>query len=216
MFSRHAATFIALLLLIAPLSTQAQTTDQSLTIGAKEVLLDVIARDKKGRNVRDLKPEEIEIYEDGVKQTITSFRLLETTVAATTIANTSTSFPVDPSRPVNLVTMVFDNLDNSSRKLAREAALDFVNTGMQQNVMVAVYTVSNRFYVLQSFTTDKDKVRQAIELATNRAEGQYPDVSRKIVEQMEIIANSADFGPGAGAPAVAQAGVISSANPAWA
>ena len=169
MFSRHAATFIALLLLIAPLSTQAQTTDQSLTIGAKEVLLDVIARDKKGRNVRDLKPEEIEIYEDGVKQTITSFRLLETTVAATTIANTSTSFPVDPSRPVNLVTMVFDNLDNSSRKLAREAALDFVNTGMQQNVMVAVYTVSNRFYVLQSFTTDKDKVRQAIELATNRA-----------------------------------------------
>ena len=159
MFSRHAATFIALLLLIASLSTQAQTTDQSLTIGAKEVLLDVIARDKKGRNVRDLKPEEIEIYEDGVKQTITSFRLLETTVAATTIANTSTSFPVDPSRPVNLVTMVFDNLDNSSRKLAREAALDFVNTCMQQNVMVAVYTVGNRFYVLQSFTTDKDKAR---------------------------------------------------------
>lgn len=211
MFSRGITTFIALFVCLTPFPTPAQTNDQSLKIGAKEVLLDVIARDKKGRNVRDLKSEEIEIYEDGVKQTITSFRLLETVMTSTT-AN-QTSFPLDPARPVSLVTMVFDNLDNSSRKLAREAALDFVNTGMQQNVMVAVYSVGNRFYVLQSFTTDKNKVRHAIDLATNRAEAQYPDVSRKMVEQIEIIANSADFGPGAGAPAAAQASVISSTNP---
>ncbi|HEX4946570.1 MAG TPA: VWA domain-containing protein [Blastocatellia bacterium] len=189
-----------------------QTGDQSLKLSAKEVLLDVIARDKKGRNVRDLKPEDIEVYEDGVRQSLTSFRLIETPVAATNAH--PTSFPVDPARPVNLVTMVFDNLDNSSRKLAREAALDFVNTGMHQNVMVSVYTVGNRFYVLQSFTADKDKVRQAIELATNRAETQYANVSRKMVEQMEIIANAADFGPGPNAPAAAQASVIATTNSA--
>jgi VWFA-related protein len=211
MFSRRVITFLGLFCFVAPLVVRAQMTDQPLKIGAKEVLLDVIARDKKGRNVRDLKPEDIEVYEDGVRQTITSFRLIETMVAVPN-AN-QTSFPVDPARPVNLVTMVFDNLDNSSRKLAREAALDFVNTGMHQNVMVAVYTVGNRFYVLQSFTTDKDKARQAIELATNRAETQYPSISRKIVEQMEIIANAADFGPGPNAPAAAQASVISSTNP---
>jgi VWFA-related protein len=211
MFSRCVPTFIALFL-FAPLpGVLAQTNEQTLRIGAKEVLLDVIARDKKGRNVRDLKPEDIEVYEDGVRQMITSFRLLETQV--NTASTNPPSFPIDPARPVNLVTMVFDNLDNSSRKLAREAALDFVNTGMHQNVMVAVYSVGNRFYVLQSFTTDKDKVRQAIELATNRAETQFPDVSRKMVEQMEIIANSADFGPGPNAPAIAQAAVISNTNP---
>ena len=212
MFSRRLPTIIALCLLLLPFQAAAQTSDQSLKIGAKEVLLDVIARDKKGRNVRDLKPEEIEIYEDGVRQTITSFRLLETPVNDT--SSKPPSFPVDPARPVNLVTMVFDNLDNSSRKLAREAALDFVNTGMHPNVMVAVYSVGNRFYVLQSFTTDKDKVRHAIDLATNRAEAQYPDVSRKMIEQIEIIANSSDFGPGAGAPAAAQASVIPNTNPA--
>jgi VWFA-related protein len=209
LFSPVIATFITLLFFVAP--SPAQTGDQTLSIGAKEVLLDVIARDKKGRNLRDLKPEEIEIYEDGVRQLITSFRLLETQV------NTSTanppSFPIDPARPVNLVTMVFENLDNSNRKLAREAALDCVNTGMHQNVMVAVYTVGVRFYVLQSFTTDKEKVRQAIEMTMGRAETQYPDVSRKMVEQMEIIANAADFGPGAGAPAAVQASVISSTTP---
>lgn len=215
MFYPGVIAFIVVFLFLVPFTahtqTPAQTNDQTLKIGAKEVLLDVIARDKKGRNVRDLKPEEIEIYEDGVRQTITSFRLLETQV------NTSTSnppsFPIDPARPVNLVTMVFDNLDNASRKLAREAALDFVNTGMHQNVMVAVYTVGIRFYVLQSFTTDKDKVRQAIEMATNRAEAQYADVSRKIVDQIEIIANSSDFGAGPGAPAVAQASAIPSTTP---
>jgi VWFA-related protein len=213
MFSRFISAFIILLLCSVPnyAQTPSQTGTQTLRIGAKEVLLDVIARDKKGRNVRDLKPEEIEIYEDGVRQTITSFRLLETQV--NTASTNPPSFPIDPARPVNLVTMVFDNLDNSSRKLAREAARDFVNTGMHPNVMVAVYSVGIRFYVLQSFTTDKDKVRQAIELATNRAETQFAEVSRKMVEQMEIIANAADFGPGASAPAIAQASVISSTNP---
>lgn len=215
MFFLRCLTFVALFSLIFPLLGKAQSNEQPLKISAKEVLLDVIVRDKKGRNVRDLKPEEIEVYEDDIKQTINSLRLIETSSGTIETAKPNpVSYPVDPSRPVNLVTMVFDNLDNSSRKLAREAALDFVNTGMRQNVMVAVYSVGNRFYVLQSFTTDKDKVRQAIELATNRAEVQYPDVSRKIAEQMEIVANSADFGPGAGAPAQAQAAVISNTNPA--
>ncbi len=218
MFGRNFFIVILLVIVSLPLSAQSQATDQSLKIGSKEVLLDVIARDKKGRNVRDLKSEEIEVYEDGVRQSIVSLRLIETdppTTSTTTTDKTNpTSFPVDPSRPINLVTMVFDNLDNSSRKLSREAALDFINTGMRQNVLVAVYTVGTRFYVLQSFTSDKEKVRQAIELATNRAEVQYASVSKNITAQMEIVANSADFGPGSGAPAQAQAAVISNSNPA--
>lgn len=209
--------FIAIFLIsfFTPLLAQTQTPNQALKIGSKEVLLDVIARDKKGRNVRDLKPEEIEIFEDGVRQTIASIKLIEAdpqtefTNAAKTV---QPSFPVDPARPINLVTMVFDNLDNSSRKLSREAALDFVNTGMRQNVLVAIYTVGSRFYVLQPFTSDKEKVRQAIELATTRAETQYGSVSKNIVTQMEIVANSSDFGPGAGAPAQAQASASSGTN----
>ncbi len=216
MLGRILVTTIFLLIFSAPSLAQTQTPDPSVKVGSQEVLLDVIARDKKGRNVRDLKPEEIEIYEDGVKQSIASIKLIETD-PQTEITNTKTaqpSLPIDPARPINLVTMVFDNLDNSSRKLSREAALDFVNTGMRQNVLVAIYTVGNRFFVLQPFTSDKEKVRQAIELATNRAEMQFSSVSKNIVAQMEIVANSSDFGPGAGAPAQAQASVISSSNPA--
>ena len=216
MLGRILFTAIFLIIFSTPSLAQTQTTDSSVKIGSKEVLLDVIARDKKGRNIRDLKPEEIEIYEDGIKQTIASIKLIEAD-PQTENANVKTaqpSLPVDPSRPINLVTMVFDNLDNSSRKLSREAALDFVNTGMRQNVLVAIYTVGSRFYVLQPFTSDKEKVRQAIVLATTRAETQYSSVSKNIVTQMEIVANSSDFGPGAGAPAQAQAAVISNTNAA--
>ena len=40
------------------------------------VLLDVVARDK-GRTVRDLRPDEIEMYEDGVRQETGNFRFLD-------------------------------------------------------------------------------------------------------------------------------------------
>ena len=169
-------------------------------------------RDKKGRNLRDLKPEEIEIYEDGVKQTIHSFRLTESD-PATGKTLSPTAIPLDVEHPINLVTMVFDNLDNSSRKLAREAALDFVNNPALSNVLISVYVMSQRFYVLQPYTSDRAKARQAIESATGRAETQYPNLSRQMVEQMQIIANAADFGPGPNAPPQAQGAVISNQNP---
>lgn len=194
---------------------------QSIRIGSEEVLLDVIVRDKKGRPVRDLKAEEIQVYEDSVKQKINSFRLLEfeggvidpsAKPSRSSTQLPSQPFDLDPSRQINLVSMVFDSLDANGRKLAREAALDFVATGMRSNVMVAGFTVSGRFYVLQQFTSSAEKVRQAIDLATGCSEVQYADVSKQMVEQMEIIANAADFGLPANAPAQAQAVVVPGAS----
>lgn len=177
-----------------------------IRIGSEEVLLDIIARDKKGRPVRDLKPEEVEICEDGVRQTLASFRLIETGAGAAgpatedARAKEGAGRELDPSRPINLVTMVFDNLDVNGRRLARDAALDFINTGMGANVMVAVFVVNDRFYILQSFTANREKLRRAVEAATGRAEKQFADVSQKIVEQLQIIANASDFGPPPGVP----------------
>ncbi|MCL6506865.1 MAG: hypothetical protein K6T59_07555, partial [Bryobacteraceae bacterium] len=42
----------------------------------QEVLLDLVVRDKRGRLVRDLRPEEIEVYDDGVPVKLTGFRLV--------------------------------------------------------------------------------------------------------------------------------------------
>ena len=43
---------------------------------ATEVALDLVVRDKKGRQVKNLKPGDVEIYEDGVRQQLLSFRMV--------------------------------------------------------------------------------------------------------------------------------------------
>ncbi len=42
----------------------------------QEVVLDLIVRDARGREVKNLKPADVEIYEDGARQDIRSFRMV--------------------------------------------------------------------------------------------------------------------------------------------
>src|SRR5689334_2589949 len=46
----------------------------AIRVTTTEVLLDLMVRDKHGRQVKNLKPDDVEIYEDGVRQKILSFR----------------------------------------------------------------------------------------------------------------------------------------------
>ncbi len=79
---RRFAAFAALVLSVALARGQttpppaAQATPEFRT-GTAVVLLDVIARDKKGRPVRDLKAEEIQVLENDQRCEIRSFRLVE-------------------------------------------------------------------------------------------------------------------------------------------
>jgi hypothetical protein len=50
---------------------------------AEEVLLDIVVRDKKGRLVRDIEQNEIEISDDGVTQKLKSFRLVVVAIPKT-------------------------------------------------------------------------------------------------------------------------------------
>src|SRR2546430_13791623 len=54
-----------------------QTASPTLHSTAQEVVLDIVFRDKKGRTIHDIRPEEIHVLEDGVEQKVTSFRLVE-------------------------------------------------------------------------------------------------------------------------------------------
>jgi hypothetical protein len=141
-FVRGALALMTLLLLGMTTSTaqqnkSAQPQQQpgtTIRIGSEEVLLDIVVRDKKGRPVTDLKESEIEVYEDGVKQQITSFRPInrseigsadgnQAALPASAAGPDTKSTTPDPTRQVNLVTMVFERLNNESRTLARQDLL---------------------------------------------------------------------------------------------
>ena len=79
---RRFAAFATLVLSVAlaraqtnpPVSPQAAPEFRT---GTAVVLLDVIARDKKGRPVRDLKAEELQVFENDERCEVRRFRLVE-------------------------------------------------------------------------------------------------------------------------------------------
>src|SRR5690349_1069797 len=85
----------------------------------REVLLDLVVRDKHHHAITDLRPEEVEVYEDGVRQTIKAFHDVqgkEQLQAERTVAKSGASSPVSHSelahplnslRQVNFVSIVF-------------------------------------------------------------------------------------------------------------
>ena len=181
------------------------------------VLLDIVVRDKKGNPVRDLRPDEVKVAEDGVPRDLTAFRLVEGQVSDDRVAGpVPAGLQPDPNRQVSLVTMVFDKiLDN--RQLSKQAALDFIANNMQSNVWISVFTIDQRLYLRQAFTQDPYLVKQAIFAATSTTsvaaaslagqaalEEQHAKEAKSIAEQAEAAA--AGSPTGAGAPNAAAIG----------
>ena len=73
-----ALLFLGGFFLCLPLAAQAPSpaAEPTAVIHAttREVLLDFVARDRHHHAITDLRPEEVEVYEDGVLQKVNSFR----------------------------------------------------------------------------------------------------------------------------------------------
>src|SRR5215831_15649905 len=101
-------TACATLLFVLPASAsfaQTQPAPQTtIKANVDEVLLDIIVRDKKGKPITDIKPDDLTILDSGVRQKVTAFRLVEGAEAVSTEgARTS----LDPLRQIRLVTLTF-------------------------------------------------------------------------------------------------------------
>jgi VWFA-related protein len=184
---RRFAAFAAIVLsvaLVTPLS-QATVAAQSpqgspeFRTGTAVVLLDVVARDKKGRPVRDLRAEELEVLENGQRCEVRSFRLVESQGTIEPGAAGAVAAPVAPvtppagtpaegqRAPFNLVTLVFDRMSLEDSRLAEKAARDFVERGMQARTQAAVFTIGRGLALGQPFTSDKEALLAAIAMATS-------------------------------------------------
>jgi len=163
------AALAAALLASIPLLAQQNAPQKKPTFEAQStvVLLDIVVRDKKGNPVRDLRPDEVKISEDGVPRDLTAFRLVEGQVSEDRVTGpVPAGLQPDPNRQVSLVTMVFDKvLDN--RQLSKQAALDFIANHMESNVWISVFTIDQRLYLRQAFTQDPYLLKQAIFAATS-------------------------------------------------
>jgi VWFA-related protein len=193
-------TSLSILVLLAVaaagLPSLAQTTqnkdqqEEVVRVGANEVVLDVVVRDKKGRVVKDLSPSDFEVYEDGVRQNVTSFRLVTRGAGASPSdgrvgAGAGPPPAASPNTPgaagrgverVGAVALVFDRLSPESRVRARQAALAYLGGGLTPEDLVGVFGIDLSLRVYQPFTNNEQLVRRGIEGAGSQ--NSAPNVSR--------------------------------------
>ena len=141
------------------LSAQSPETPPTTTVNVREVSLDLTVRDSKGKVVRNLKPEDVQILENGVAQKITALRFVE----GRDTAGPQTGAPSGQAalRTSNLVCIVFHNVDIHTRKFATEAVEEFVSKPLPAGTWVGVFSLGGGLSVMQQFTTDRNVVLQA-------------------------------------------------------
>src|SRR6266498_2590558 len=181
---RLSSIIVAVLIFSSVNSINSQTAprqqDQQVDvvkIRANEVSLDIVVRDKKGRPVRDLTAADFEVYEDGVRQQIGSFRFVlrqpteggNTTAGATSVREgpaPGVAAPRDVTSP-GVIALVFDRLSPEARALARKAGLAYAEEGITSGGFTGVFGIDQALRTIQSYTDSPELVRQAVERATS-------------------------------------------------
>jgi len=165
---------------VAQQVTPSQPSELVLHGGTREVLLDFVVRDKHQREVKDIRPEEVEIFEDGARQMLKSFQYRTGKESASDtpglIHYSSQSLKLDPLREINLVTMVFAGMSPMSRQQAAAMAHDFLRTEPGPNTWIGVFTLKYRLAVIQSYTADIQLLNKAVDRA---ATGQYQQFAKE-------------------------------------
>lgn len=168
------------ILFALPVVILAQAPTPIIRTTTTEVQLDLVVRDKKARVVRDLKPEEIQVLEDGVPQELRHFEFYdgkslgnsgEDRSPATPVAEARTPAPalsVNALRDVSIVTLVIGNLDPTGRKTTRDAVREFLKNEVLPNTYVGVYALLAPDYTLAAlapYNNDPDRISAAVERA---------------------------------------------------
>ncbi len=166
------------LLIALPLAAPAQAPEPSIKTTASEVLLDFVARDKSAHIIHDLRPDEVQVFEDGVPQTVKHFEFFDgrteaptaPAAASATDAGATKSVTINELRDISVVSIVIANLDPRSRKLTQAALADFVKEELKPSVFVGVYSLGmTGLKSLQPYTNDGDKITAAVHSALDSA-----------------------------------------------
>jgi VWFA-related protein len=175
------AWFLGLTLLCANLP--AQQTDYTFHAKTELVLVNVTARDKEGKFVRDLKPEDFTVLEDGKPQKIVSFDIENTdalpaaNVAQVKLLTTPNKTQAAPA-PQNevatalgafkdrrLIILFFDlsSMEPEDVDHAATSAEHYVDDQMRPADLVAVVSLGSELEVNQDFTGDKAQLKKVLQ-----------------------------------------------------
>jgi VWFA-related protein len=181
--------FVALIVLLLSSSARSQqpavrpsptpADSDVVKISTNLIQLDVTVVDSRGRVVKDLRPDEIEIYENGKKQAITNFAFISSArptsptdpprqAAKAAADKEPVASPVQQIRPEQVrrtIAIVVDDLSLSAESAynTRRALRKFVNEQMLDGDFVAIVRTGASEGTLQQFTSDRVMLNAAVE-----------------------------------------------------
>ena len=161
-------------------SRQVETTGPGyrIRVNSDLVLVNVSVRDKRGNLIRDMKPSDFTVLEDGKPQQLRSFDLEDVerfaqsgpaqveAQGAPQAANLLTGSDTKPAsiRNRRLIVLLFDltNMEPDELNRASQSTLHFIDKQMTPADLVAVVSFSSSMQVNQDFTSNHDLLSQAV------------------------------------------------------
>ncbi len=137
---------------------------QPIRVTVTEVALDLAVRDSKGRQVKNLKPGDVEIFEDGVKQQLLSFRLVPGREQERREQSQAAAQPAGeflPLREVNTVCIVFHNIDPVTRPHAVEVVKNFIKSNLPPETYIGIFNLNEALIPVHEFTKNKEDLLQS-------------------------------------------------------
>ncbi|WP_263415372.1 VWA domain-containing protein [Terriglobus albidus] len=200
---RHSGSMKLTAALMLPMllgaSTVAQTASQvpnqqpgqapvfTISVRSEIVLTNVVARDKQGNVVKDLKSSDFTVFENGKPQKISSFDFQNVDLAAalkeqTTVAGTTSiakmlerSIGEDKQalRDHRLIVIFFDlsSMQQSDIDRGVDSAKEYIDKKMAPADLVAVVSLDTSLKLVQDFTSDRQSLLRAVG-SFNGTEGQ--------------------------------------------
>lgn len=160
---------------VTPTVSPTPPDEDVVKISTTLIQIDATVTDKNGRIITDLKPEEVEIYENGKRQEISNFsfvsnvKTVEENAAPPLKNNGKVVVPppasVRPEQVRRTIALVVDDLTLSfeSTHFVRQALKKFVDEQMREGDLVAIIRTGAGIGALQQFTNDRRQLYAAIE-----------------------------------------------------
>jgi VWFA-related protein len=194
--------------LLAPIPVQPQDKQQTkgdedvVKVTSNLVSVDVTVKDKKGRAITDLKPEDFTVSENGVPQKIEFFDSTLTSSGQADQASTGTDSTQVRSRaptgfPRNIIALVLDGQSTELSNLThvREGTVKYIRERISDTDSVALFSISGGLQLLQPFTQNKAKLIASVEKAYDSSIVSKSAEARDLSENISALRDRVGAGP---------------------
>ncbi len=156
--------------------SRAQQPEPSFRVSSELVVIDLVAVDRQGRFISDLRPDEIEVKEDGRRQSVQLLRLIGQAAVSPSLLGAAspsrTEMSASSPAPAGVrtdepatrrVAIVIDTLSLSADAVPRvRQALLATIADLPDGLPVLVATIGPDLQITQPLTTDKAALRRAV------------------------------------------------------